>query len=231
MYVILVPGAAVANHDRIPAGNWIDSVHRSIERIMSCISPTLRIPAAQAPYLAAGCCWSWAQPSSSRAGRCQTPAQALPGTSWALSSLNGQLPLPGAGITLDLGADGSATGTDGCNRYSTAYTVNASSISFDPPATTTMMACAEPVAQQADDYRQALAATDTYKLQGSQLALLKGRQVLATFVSAAQEPGRDGLASDWLQQWPPGGRQRNAWQHDLGSIRREWPGHRQRRLQ
>ena len=107
-----------------------------------------------------------------------------------LSSLNGQLPLPGAGITLDFGVDGSATGMDGCNRYSTAYTVNGSSISFDQPAATTMMACAETVSQQANNYMRALAATDTYELQGSQLTLLKGRQVLATFVSAAQDlPG------------------------------------------
>ena len=53
-----VPGAAVANRDRIPPATGLIQLHRSIERIMSCISPILRILAAQAPYLAAGCCWS-----------------------------------------------------------------------------------------------------------------------------------------------------------------------------
>ncbi len=51
---------------------------------------------------------------------------ALAGTSWVVSSLNGQLPLPGTTITMVIGADGTITGSDGCNRYTLNYTVDGS---------------------------------------------------------------------------------------------------------
>lgn len=116
----------------------------------------------------------------------QSPAQALPGTNWLLSSLEGQMPLPGANITLQFGVDGTASGSDGCNRYSTSYTVNQSSISFGQPAATTMMACAEPVMRQAETYLQALGRANRFQLQNDLLILLDGQAVLATFVAEAQ---------------------------------------------
>jgi hypothetical protein len=51
-----------------------------------------------------------------------------------LSTLNGRLPLAGTTVTLQFGEDGSASGTDGCNRYTTTYTASRSSISFEPAA-------------------------------------------------------------------------------------------------
>ncbi len=117
----------------------------------------------------------------------QSPAQALPGTSWELSSLHGLLPLPATSITLDLGVDGMASGADGCNRYSMPYAVEGTSIHFGAPAATTMMACPQPVMDQANTYLQALGQASTYTLQGSHFSLLDGREVLATFVAATQD--------------------------------------------
>ena len=111
---------------------------------------------------------------------------ALGGTNWVLSTLNGQLPLPGSSLSLQLGEDGTATGSDGCNRFTTTYTASRSTISFEPAATT-MMACPEAVATQASDYMTALTTANRYQLRGGQLILLDGATVLATFVAAKED--------------------------------------------
>src|SRR4051812_39608286 len=85
----------------------------------------------------------------------QAASSPLSGTSWVLSSLNGQLPLPGTPVTLQFDASGTASGADGCSRYSTTYTVKkGTSITFGQPTAATMMACAEPVMTQATAYMQ-----------------------------------------------------------------------------
>ena len=124
----------------------------------------------------------------------QAAGSALGGTNWVLSSLNGQLPLPGASVSLQLGQDGTATGSDGCNRFTTTYTAGQSNISFGTPGASTMMACTDAVMQQADAYMAALAAANRYQLRGGQLILLDGTKVLATFVAAKA----DLAGSTWL---------------------------------
>jgi heat shock protein HslJ len=114
------------------------------------------------------------------------PIRPWRGTNWVLSTLNGQLPLPGSTVTLQFGDDGSATGTDGCNRFTTTYTASRSTISIEPAAST-MMACPEAVANQAADYMTALTTANRYQLRGGQLILLDGTTVLATFVAAKED--------------------------------------------
>ena len=124
----------------------------------------------------------------------QAAGSALAGTNWVLSTLNGQLPLAGTSVTLQLGADGAATGSDGCNRFTTTYTTSRSTISFAAPGASTMMACTEAVMQQAADYMAALGAANRYQLRGGQLILLDGTTVLATFIAAKA----DLAGSTWL---------------------------------
>ncbi len=118
---------------------------------------------------------------------------ALAGTNWVLSTLNGQLPLPGSSLTLQLGEDGSATGSDGCNRFTTSYTASRSTVSFEPAAST-MMACPPAVATQAENYMAALSTANRYQLRGGQFILLDGTTVLATFVAAREDLG----GTTWL---------------------------------
>ena len=134
-----------------------------------------------------------AQAAPAAAGLAQSASGDLPGTSWTLSSLNGQLPLPGTTVTLVFGTDGTVSGSDGCNRFSTTYTNSGSTIRIRPVAATTMMACPPPVAQQATAYMQALVLADKYEVRSSMLTLFDGSKVLATFVSAGQ--GLEG--TDW----------------------------------
>ena len=65
----------------------------------------------------------------------------LAGTSWILSSLGGASPLANTAVTLQFGADGTVTGSDGCNRFTTTYTQDGSALTINQPAASTMMAC------------------------------------------------------------------------------------------
>ncbi len=128
----------------------------------------------------------------------------LAGTNWILSSLNGELPLAETAVTLQFGTDGSVFGTDGCNRYNTTFTQEGSSLTIDQSAgISSMMACEEPVMNQATAFAAALSATDNFTASGSQLSLRNGDEVLATFVEGiveATEPeaSADLAGTNWL---------------------------------
>lgn len=116
------------------------------------------------------------------------PAFDLAGTNWVLATLDGNAPLEGANPTLRFGADGSASGTDGCNRFSTTFTQSgAANLTFGPVAGTMMM-CPEPegVMEQAAAFTAALAQTTSFTANSRQLALLAGNQILATFTADEQ---------------------------------------------
>ena len=115
----------------------------------------------------------------------------LAGTSWTLSALDGNLPLPGVQVTLEFGADGTASGTDGCNRFSTTYTQDGASLTITQPMASTMMACEDAVMTQASAYMAALAATNGFLGGDRQLVLTDGDQFLATFVAGIAEAGSD----------------------------------------
>lgn len=116
------------------------------------------------------------------------PSFDLAGTNWVLATLNGNPPLADTTLTLRFGADGSASGSDGCNRFATTFTQDGANLTINPAAGTMMM-CPEPegVMEQAAAYTAALAQVTTFNANESQLALLAGNQILATFVADVQE--------------------------------------------
>lgn len=115
------------------------------------------------------------------------PSFDLAGTNWVLTTLNGNAPLADTTLTLRFGADGSASGTDGCNRFATTFTQDGANLTINPAAGTMMM-CPEPegVMEQAAAYTAALAQTTTFTANERQLALLAGNQILATFTADVQ---------------------------------------------
>jgi len=119
-----------------------------------------------------------------------TPAPAadagLAGTSWVLSALSGNMPLQGTTVTLNFGADGTVSGSDGCNRFTTTYTEDGSNLTFAQPGASTMMACDEAVMNQATAFMAALAATNNFTSAFDQLDLRNGDQVLASLGTIAQ---------------------------------------------
>ncbi len=114
------------------------------------------------------------------------PSIGLAGTSWVLSSLGGDLPMPGVAITLDFGADGALSGSDGCNNFNMGYVQDGSSLTIAQPGASTMMACEADVMNQAAALMSALARTTSFTANARQLVLQDGNEILATFVSASQ---------------------------------------------
>ena len=93
----------------------------------------------------------------------------LDGTSWTLTTLNGQPALQDTTVTLNFVA-GKAAGSDGCNNYNGSYTADGTHIKFSQMAAT-MMACPEPIMKQATAYQQALGQAATYQADAKQLSL------------------------------------------------------------
>lgn len=109
----------------------------------------------------------------------------LPGTSWIMVSLNGGLPATETPVTLQFGADGSAAGSDGCNRYMTQFAESDGTLTFSPIAGT-MMACEEPAMTQAAAYQQALASVTNFTKSSRQLVLFAGDEIVLTFIADVQ---------------------------------------------
>jgi len=95
----------------------------------------------------------------------------LDGTAWVLSSLPGRPLFAGATATLRF-EGGRASGTDGCNRYTTTYSADGSKLKFDAAGAATMMACAPEVMDQARAFTSSLGATSGHRIEAGQLQLL-----------------------------------------------------------
>ncbi len=126
--------------------------------------PVTREGASAAPGAAAG--GGAAAPAAGSAAN-----NPLAGTSWTLATLGGEAPLADTETTLNFGEDGRVSGSDGCNRFSTSYTVDGDSITIAPSGASTMMACPEPVMNQAQAFAAALGAAATYAVDDSSLTL------------------------------------------------------------
>lgn len=101
----------------------------------------------------------------------------LVGVTWRLDTYNnGKQALvssvKGTEITLALTAEGTLSGSDGCNRYMSGYTLDEGRLMIGPIATT-RMACRGPqaVAEQAAAYAAALGLVRGYRIEGEQLWL------------------------------------------------------------
>ena len=118
-----------------------------------------------------------------------TAANPLNDTSWILATLNGGPVLPDTLVTLNF-ENGSLFGSDGCNSYTTSYTLKGGQIEINKNIATTMVACAEPVMQQATAYLAVLTQTTEYKIEGGQLSLLDANgNPLAVFTALSRELG------------------------------------------
>ena len=119
--------------------------------------------------------------------RAQGGSMPLAGTSWRLVELNGERVVPGGDpLTLHFAADEPrVSGYGGCNQFSGPYAQNGASLRFGPLAST-RRACVDPALNTRETaYFQALESTTRYSIEGRQLLLHSGNQVVARFVPAA----------------------------------------------
>ena len=110
---------------------------------------------------------------------------ALEGATWRLTQVahtDGQLhAVPNSVEATATFASGSVSGSGGCNRYTTSYTVADGKLTIGLAAST-MMACPEPRTSVEQPFMAALAATMAYQIEDGQLSLLDaGGQKIATF--------------------------------------------------
>ena len=104
-------------------------------------------------------------------------AAATPVGSWQVTGLRrgdaSTSPIAGTDLTARFGADGSLSGSAGCNTYRTSYTTDKRAIEIGPPAVT-RKACAEPagVMEQETAYLALLPTAVSYRLDGNVLELL-----------------------------------------------------------
>ncbi len=119
----------------------------------------------------------------------------LVGVTWRLDRYsNGKQALvstaAGTDITLILTPDGRLSGSDGCNRYMSNYTLQAGYLTIRQSATT-RMACRNPaVAEQATAYSQALSQVRRYRITGEQLLLMSDDGTTLARFRAVRSPVR-----------------------------------------
>jgi heat shock protein HslJ len=95
-------------------------------------------------------------------------------------------PLPGTEVTARFAADGTLTGSAGCNTYRTTYTTTRGGIEIAPPAAT-KKACSAPdgILEQEAAYLAALPTANHYRVDGDSLALLRPDETfVASYVRA-----------------------------------------------
>jgi heat shock protein HslJ len=145
-------------------------------------------------------------------------SRTLAGTSWTVIAFNngeGAIvsALAGTTLSVDFAADGSLSGSAGCNSYTSTYEVAALTISIGPAAAT-RMSCSEPagVMEQEAQFLQALATAATYRIDGDQLKLNTADGALAVGgtraapppdAAAADTPGKDPQNATYLIEGQP----------------------------
>ena len=111
--------------------------------------------------MAAGCT---AETSGRDAEGATSPPAATPPVvpaMWALETLVGEAPAPGARFQLKMGVDGRIGGRSGCNNFSARYALNGTAFTVHPPMIGTKMACPEAVMAQEATFRAVLETATT----------------------------------------------------------------------
>jgi heat shock protein HslJ len=101
---------------------------------------------------------------------------AIAGTAWDVTGINN-----GKGavaslvadtrVALQFDAEGHASGTAGCNRYTAAYTAGPGTLKFAPAAATRMLCAVPGVMEQEQAFLRALEGVTKMRIEGDRLEL------------------------------------------------------------
>jgi heat shock protein HslJ len=106
----------------------------------------------------------------------------LSGTSWILAVLIGTSVHAGGGTASMTFDNGRVYGSDGCNRYSSAYALAEDRIRIDANLVISEEACVQAALQRAVAFVEALTNASRYRREGEQLILLDAEgRMLAIF--------------------------------------------------
>lgn len=98
---------------------------------------------------------------------------ALPGTTWILVEIGGTADLARIVPTLDLGPDGSASGSGGCNTFSATFAIDGDALTFGAIGST-KMGCGRPAAAVENAYLSVLQATTGWSMDADGRLILEG---------------------------------------------------------
>ena len=99
----------------------------------------------------------------------------LEGTKWVMTayavdgSMQEALSTPAVEATF---ADGTVSGTGGCNQYNGSYELDGDRLSVGPSLARTMMACEQAIMDQEDAYLEALQSAASFKIDGDVLTIM-----------------------------------------------------------
>jgi heat shock protein HslJ len=96
---------------------------------------------------------------------------ASPVGAWTASEIAGAPSAPGVTTTLEIAADGTVSGSGGCNRYRGRAALGDGTIAFSPLAAT-RMACPGPAMEQEQRLFAAFAAARRFRADSAALLLL-----------------------------------------------------------
>ena len=110
----------------------------------------------------------------------------LDGTAWVLSGLPGRALVKGSSVTMSF-EGGRVSGTDGCNRYTSPYSVDGAKLRIEPNGAATLMACARDLTEQATSFRAALAKATSFRVESGKLTLVSSDGAVAAVFAAQNE--------------------------------------------
>jgi heat shock protein HslJ len=97
---------------------------------------------------------------------------ALDGSAWVLSSLDGKPPLQGSQVTIKF-SEGKLSGSSGCNSYSGSYEVKGDKFNTGQMAMT-LMACVDAgMMEQEQEFMATLADASSFELGNGQLRIFR----------------------------------------------------------
>lgn len=98
-------------------------------------------------------------------------ADDLPDSQWVLESLGGANALDDVLVTMELAEDGNLFGSGGCNRYTGTWESGSDNALTLRLGGMTLIGCPDDINNQEQAFLEALAATDTFRLEDNTLTL------------------------------------------------------------
>ncbi|PDV96586.1 META domain-containing protein [Candidatus Chloroploca asiatica] len=127
-------------------------------------------------------------------------SDALAGTSWVLTQLNGAAPLSeGTPISAEFDTEGSVAGSAGCNRYFAGYTIADGTLSITQ-AGSTMMACEDAIMAQEQAFLDQFSRATSYVIDGATLTITIDDGTTLVFERAEEEvtTSNDLTGTNWV---------------------------------
>src|SRR5215475_2520443 len=120
-------------------------------------------------------------------------SQSLAGSSWRATGINNgkggvASPVADSRVTVSFANDGKASGSGGCNTYTSTWKSDGNTLAFTPAAATRRMCTAPGVMAQEQAFFKALESVATMRLEGDSLEMRTAQGALAVMLIRTSNP-------------------------------------------